>query len=333
MNIRLRVSGLVIAMFVAGCGGDGGTTVPGTMNPPTPTTLQEADGVLTIDEPAVVPASNHARSPAFVSSLTKHAAVFIDGATVAAGTSTCTTTGTSGTGTACSIPWKATVAVPASHVFAVEIDGGASDSPPNTVAAEGRAQYALVAGSGNILSPTLSLNGTVATATYSVTSCTATTCNGNISLSTPAGIVITYTGSGTVPTSGNNPSTGTVYDNGNVTFVSNNTAAGGGLITGSAQSSTPNVYSTYAANTLTVVGVSTTGIYTYQVTCNATGTGTFGITATILGPKSLDVTATELAALSPAVTYPTGITVLTTAPSFSCTNGAIGDASGTNPVN
>ncbi len=289
---------------------------------------------MTIDEPAIVTSgSSRARSPAFVSSLTKHAAVFIDGATAAAGTSTCTTSGTSGTGTACTIPWKATVAVPAAHFFAVEIDGGASDTPANTVAGEGRAQYVLVAGTANNLSPTLTLNGTVATATYSVTSCTATTCSGNISLSTPAGVLITYTGSGTVPGVGNNPTSGSVYDNGNVTFVSSNTAAGGGLVTGIAQTSGANVYSTYAANTLTVSGVNTTGIYTYQVTCNATGTGTFGITAALSGSPSGDVTAAELANLSPVVTYPAGITVLTTAPSFSCTAGAIGDATGTIPVN
>jgi hypothetical protein len=319
-------------MFVAGCGGGGGATTP-TMNPSTPTTLQEVDGVLTIDEPLVQVASSHARLPAFVSSLTKHAAVFIDGATAAAGTSTCTTTGTAGTGTACTIPWKANVSVPAMHYFAVEIDGGASDTPPNTVAGEGRGQYALVAGSGNTLSPTMTLNGTVATATYSVTSCTASACSGNVSLSTPAGILITYAGGTTVPAAGNSPTTGTVYDNGNVTFVSSNVAAGGGLITGIAQTSGANIFSTYAANTLTVSGVNTTGIYTYQATCNGTGTGTFGITATIVGTQSSDVTAAELAALSPAVTYPAGITVLTTAPSFTCTNGAIGDATGTIPVN
>jgi hypothetical protein len=156
---------------------------------------------------------------------------------------------------------------------------------------------------------------------------------GNVSLSTPAGVLITYTGATTVPTAGNSPSTGTVYDNGNVTFVSSNAAAGGGLITGTAQTSGANVFSTYASNTLTVSGVNTTGIYTYQATCNATGTGTFGITAALAGSPSLDVSAAELAALSPAVSYPAGITVLTTAPSFSCTSGAIGDATGTIPVN
>jgi hypothetical protein len=215
----------------------------------------------------------------------------------------------------------------------VEIDNGPAATPANTVLAEGRGTYAIVAGNGNVLS-TLTLNGTVASANYSVTSCTATACSGNVQIGGPADNAVTYVGSVTVPAAGNNPSTGTVYDNGNVTFVSSNAAAGtGGLITGTAQTSGANVYSTYAASTLTVGGVSTTGVYTYQVTCNASATGSFGITATIVGTRSSDVTAGELAALSPAVVYPTTLTILTTAPSFTCTSGEIGDATGTIPVN
>jgi len=341
LNIRARVSGIVIATFVAGCGGGGGAvTMPGptssTSTPaPTPPALQQVSGVVTISQPLIDTSSSSARSPAFVSSATLHAAVFIDGATGAAGTSACAGPGTTGgTGsTVCSIPWTATEAVPASHFFAVEIDSGASGTPANTVTAEGRVQYALVGGSGNILSPALALNGTVATVTYGVTSCTANACLGNLQLSTQAGALIAYTGTSTFPTTGNSTSTGTVYDNGNVTFVSSNTGTGGGHVTGTAQTSGANVFSTYATNTLTVSGVDTTGIYTYQVTCNATGTGAFGITAALVGSRSLDVTAAELAALSPAVVYPAGITVLATAPSFSCKNGAIGDATGILPVN
>jgi hypothetical protein len=64
------------------------------------------------------------------------------------------------------------------------------------------------------------------------------------------------------PDGRNNPSNGTVYDNGSVTLASSNAVAGtGGLETGTAQKP----FSTLAANTLTITGVNTTGVYTYQV--------------------------------------------------------------------
>jgi len=212
------------------------------------------------------------------------------------------------------------------HTFAVEIDSGATGSPANTVLGEGAGSYAVVAGTGNTLG-TLTLNGAVADVTFTITSCTTTACSGIAQLAAAGGNLISYTGAVTVPNVSNNPSNGTVFDNGNVTFVSSNAVAGtGGVITGTAQTSGANVYSTYATNTLTASGVNTTGLYTYVATCNATATGSFGITSTLVGSRSLDVTAAELAALSPVVSYPTGITVLTTAPSFSCTNGGIGDA-------
>jgi hypothetical protein len=327
----MPASGFVIAAFLGGCGAGSATGTP-LLSSASPAATHVA-GMLTITEPVDASATSRARSPAFVSPSTRHAALFIDGATVAAGTSACSTSGTSGTGTACAIPWSAVVSVPASHVFTVEIDNGAAATPANTVLAEGRASYALISGNANVLTPTLSLNGVIATATFSATSCTPSSCGGNVQLGAAAGILIAYSGALTVPTTGNSPSTGTVYDNGSVTFASSNTAVGGGLITGIAQSSAPSVFSTYAGNVLTVSGVNTTGIYTFQATCNATGTGTFGITTALAGAPSLDVSAAELAALSPAVVYPSGISVLTTAPSFSCTNGAIADSFATLPIN
>jgi hypothetical protein len=85
---------------------------------------------------------------------------------------------------------------------------------------------------------------------------------------------------------------------------------------------------------LTVSGVNTTGTYTYQVTCNAAATGTFGITVGGAATPSNVVTAAELAALSPAVTYPAGgVTVIGTAPLFTCAAGTISSSTGTLPVN
>jgi len=239
-----------------------------------------------------------------------------------------------GSGTGCTISWSAQLTVPASHVFAVETDTG-TNAPANTVLSEGAASYTVVAGSTNTLA-TMSLNGVVKQATFTVSGCSGVTpnslCNGTVALAAAAGNVISYAGTTVVPTTGNSPSSGNVFDNGAVTFVSTTPASG--VATGTAQTTGPNVFSTYAANTLTVSGVNTTGIYTYQVTCASGATGTFGITVGGAATPSLAVTTAELGALTPAVTYPTGgITVIGTAPLFSCTAGGISNASGTLPVN
>jgi hypothetical protein len=254
--------------------------------------------------------------------------VFIDGATTSAGSTTACTAAT-GTGTGCTISWSAKLTVPASHVFAVEADTG-TNAPTNTVLAEGAASYAVVAGS-NVLA-TLALNGVVKQATFAVATCAVATCNGTVVLAASAGNAIAYTGTTVVPTAGNSPSSGNVFDNGAVTFVSDTPATG--LVSGTAQSTGGNVFSTFATNTLTVSGVNITGTYTYQVACVGSATGTFGITVGGAATPSLAVTTAELAALTPAVAYPVaGITVISTAPAFSCAAGSISNASGTLPVN
>lgn len=319
MNLRPLIACAATALMLAACGGGGTSTTPSLGNG----TTQQVYGTLTIGD---VPASNtasNARSPKYVSAAATHAAVFINGAATVAG-STTTCSATTGTGTGCTISWSTALAVPSSYTFTVEIDNGSK------ILAVGKNTYALAAGANTL--GTLTLNGVVAQASFAVTSCATGTCNGNVTLADAAGDAIAYTGATTVPTAGNNPTTGTIFDDAAVTLVSSN--ATNGLVTGTAQSSAPNVYSTFAANTLTVSGVNTTGAYTYAVTCNAeAGPATFGITVGGGSTPSGDITAGMLTTISP-VTYPSGPPAVTgTAPSFSCTSGTISSATGTLPVN
>jgi hypothetical protein len=317
---------IAAAMLLSACGGSGTGANPVTAS------LALVSGTLTIGSRSASAQGNF-RKPEFISPSTGHAAVFIDGAAANSGSTTSCSAAT-GTGTGCTISWSAQLTVPASHTFAVETDTGAN-APANTVLSEGAASYAVVAGSSNTLA-TLSLNGAVKKATFAVTACSGTTpnslCNGTVVLADAANNAIAYTGSTAVPTTGNSPSSGNVFDNAAVTFVSATPA--NGLVTGTAQTASSNVFSTYATNTLTVSGVNTTGTYTYQVTCGSSATGTFGITVGGASTPSLAVSSAELAALSTAVSYPAaGVTVNATAPVFTCTAGNISSTSGTIPVN
>ncbi|MGB8266733.1 MAG: hypothetical protein WCE44_10450 [Candidatus Velthaea sp.] len=151
---------------------------------------------------------------------------------------------------------------------------------------------------------------------------------GTVTLAAAAGNAIAYTGATVVPTTGNSPSSGNVYDNGNATFVSSAPAVG--TITGTAVAT----FTTLAAGLLTVSGVNPTGIYTYQVTCVGGATGTFGITMAGAASASGAVSPAELAGLTPAVAYPaSGVTVSGTAPGFTCTAGNISSTGGTLPIN
>jgi DNA-binding beta-propeller fold protein YncE len=259
------------------------------------------------------------RKPDYVSAATTHAYVFINGsATPNNASSTCTGSETTGTGTFCTITWTAALAVPHAYVFDVEI----SNNAPASVLAVGQQTYALVAGT-NTLSM-LTLNGVVANANFSTVSCSNVslpgTCVGTVVLQDAAGVAIGYTGATTVPTTGNNPTTGTVFDNGNVTFASN---AASGLVIGTAQFSGGNTFSTFAPNTLTVAGVNTTGIYPFQVSC-ATGstTGNFGITVGGGTSPSGDIIGSQRANENPVPTYPSSV-IVAKPPQYSCMSGSI----------
>ncbi len=317
------VAGLfALISLLGGCssGGSNATTPSAAQS-----VLPSVSGTLTIALPSSG-ASGKARRPAFVGAATQHAYIFINGSLMPSNaSSTCTGTQTSGTGTFCTISWTARLAVPASYPFQVETDDGVR------VLAEGAATYPLVAGN-NTLAP-LALNGISYLASWATTSCTAGvagttagTCNVTLTVADGDAEVITYSGSTVVPTTGNTPTTGTVYDNGAVSFVSASPAVG--IITGTAQTSGSNTYSTFAAGTLTIGGVSTTGVYTIAVKCaTATASGSFsflpsGGAGRTSGVNILD---SQLANESPVPAYPvpTG-----GPPTFTCANGVISSATG-----
>jgi hypothetical protein len=312
------------AFVLAACAGGGSGAAPSGGQP------QQVSGTLSIATAPTTPSSK-SRRPAFVGQGTTHAWVFINGALTPSNTSgTCTGTQTTGSGTFCTISWGTSLAVPASYTFKVTTDDGSK------VLAEGSATFAITSGA-NSVGP-LTLNGVAAKATYATTSCTsgtagttAGTCAGTITVQDNASDAIAYTGATTVPTAGLSPTNGTIFDNGSATLTSSSAS---GLVTGTAQTASSNVFSTFASNTLTLSGVNTTGVYTYAVACaTATTTGSFGIT---LGGSSgrtsgVNVLDTQLANESPVPTYPTSISA--TSPTYVCTNGVISSATGTLPIN
>ena len=266
----------------------------------------------------------------YVSTGTRHAALFIDGATTPAGqTSSCSAT--NGTGTGCTITWSANLTVPASHSFAVEIDTGATVLPNNTVLAVGKATYTVfpgtnTLGSGGNGSP-LSLNGVVTTYFYNISGCAGSSCSGTVSPADAASYTIFYAGALTTPTNGV-PTSGNVFDNNgnnttNFTFGSDTPSIG--TMTGTAQAP----WTSVGTNALTILGVNSSDLFTYQVTCAAGANGKFGLVSGGATTASGNVTATELSSLSPAVLYPAGPNGIDTTNLFTCTNGAASSANGT----
>jgi hypothetical protein len=265
-----------------------------------------------------------------VSGGTTHAALFIDGSSSPAGQTT-SCTASIGTGTGCTISWSANLSAPAAHTFAVETDNGSH------VLDEGKASYFVnvgsnALGSGGAGNAPLSLNAAAYTFGYSVGSCAAGTCTGSLSFFDAAFYSIVYGGSTAVPTNGQNPTSGNVFDNdgggaSNLTVTSSNASLG--TVTGTAQSSGSNTYATYSSGTLTIVGVNNSGNWSFSVACVAGVTGTFGINFGGLTTPSGDVTSAELGALSPAVAYPTSPAGTGTGNVFTCTSGAISGTSGT----
>jgi hypothetical protein len=125
-----------------------------------------------------------------------------------------------------------------------------------------------------------------------------------------------------VPVVGNSPTTGTVYDNGSVTLGASTPS---GLVSGVAQTSGANVYSTFFPNTLTVSGVNTTGTYTFAVACaTATTNGSFvvNIGGAASRTSGVDILDTQLANESPVAAYPTA-SLNGSSPTYTCTNGVI----------
>jgi hypothetical protein len=308
-----------LALLFGGCAGDRSN---GIAPAPGPSSGESATGTLTFYTSSARAASS-VRGPMFVGQSTTHAYVFINGSLTPSNTSSsCTGTQTGGTGTFCTISWSTALSIPASYLFQVETDDG------STVLAEAAKTFALVTGTNTL--GMLAMNGVAGKASgWTTTSCsvgvagtTAGTCSGTVTIGDPDGDAISYAGSATVPVTGNSPTSGTVYDNGSVT-LSASTASG--LVTGTAQTSGSNVYSTFSSNTLTISGVNTTGTYTYAVKCAmATTTGSFvvsvgGVSSRTAGVNILD---TQLANESPVATYPTA-SLNGSSPTYTCTNGVI----------
>jgi hypothetical protein len=333
MKFPARITpGLVLlALAFAGCSGGGSS---GSSLAPLSTAVQQVSGTLTIGTPSGSGTSSLARTPQFVSANTTHAYIFINGsATPANASSTCgPAAGTSGVAatTFCTIAWSTALAVPASYNFQVETDNGTK------VLAEGSVVEALIAGVNTL--GTLTLNGVVNNATFTTASCvagvagtTAGTCSGNVTLSSNALDAITYNGPALTVNAGLNPTTGTVFDNGAVTFAS---STANGLVTGTPQTVGAYVYSTFAANTLTASGVSPTGSYTFSVKCaTATTTGVFGITVGGGASQASGVNILNSTLTAIGTTYVNSVSTVATAPSYSCANGVISAATGTLPIN
>ena len=310
--------------------------------------MKQVSGTLRLEMPATLTSRVSAGStgysltsfqssmPAYVSTATAHASLFIDHAATAAG-STTTCSASNGTGTGCTISWTANLTVPASHVFSVEIDTGPSILPHNTVLAEGQGTYTVfpgtnTLGTGGNGSP-LSLNGVANTYFYNITTCSAASCTGTISFADAASYTIFYAGALTTPTQGQSPTSGNVFDdNGfgqsgpsatsNITIASDTPSIG--TMTGTAQSP----WTSLSSNSLNILGVNASQQYPYTVTCGANANGKFGLLSGGGAVGSGDVTAAELSGLPAAVTYPAGPGGIDTTNLFTCTNGVASDANG-----
>lgn len=321
--LKPRVLSLAMAAALAAV--VGGVAVASAMSPQ----VKHVHGTLKIAMPAGGVKLTSAQLPGYVSTGTRLAALFIDGATTPAG-QTASCTATNGTGTGCTITWSASLTVPGTHSFAVEIDTGTTVTPNNTVLAEGEASYTVfpgtnTLGTGGNGNP-LTLNGVVNTYFYNLSGCTGSSCSGTVTPADAAAYSIFYAGTLTTPTQGN-PTSGNVFDNNgggktNLTFASDNAAIG--TVTGNAVAP----FTSVSSNSLSILGVNATDAFTYTVTCAAGATGKFGLVSGGGTTGSGDVTSAELAGLSPAVSYPAGPTGLDSANLFTCTNGAASNASG-----
>ncbi len=284
MNLRTIPPIILAAALLAACSGGGGSySTPSQSG-------ASASGVVTIARPAS--ASSHARSrPSYISSGTTRAALFIDGETTPAGTSSSCTTG-------CTIAYTTTSGT---HTFTAETDNGSKVLADGTTGAIG-----IVAGPGNNF--TITLNGAAAqmawvtnTSSNPAPPAQPTSVTANWAIADSASVDIT-----------NSPGTAT-FSGGTITFG----VSTSGTVTGGPP--------TFSPTTLAHPDASGSD-YSITAACNgATGSGSFSITATSASVSTL-ITPAELLGLS--ITYP--LASLTVAPShpYTCTNGVISDSSG-----
>ncbi len=283
MNLRTFPPVILAAALLAACSGGGG---------PNSTPSQSgasASGMITIARPAS--ASSHSRKPAYISSGTTRAALFIDGQTSPAGTSSACTTG-------CTIAYTTTSGT---HTFTAETDNGSKVLGDGTTGAIG-----IVAGPGNNF--TITLNGAAAqmswvsnTSSNPAPPAQPTSVTANWAIADSAGVDIT-----------NAPATAT-FSGGTITFA----VSTSGTVTGGPPTFSPTTLTHPDANG---------NDYSITAACNgATGSGTFNITATSASVSSL-ITASELAGLS--ISYPSASLTVTPSHPYTCTSGVISDSSG-----
>jgi len=329
---------LAFAVTLAGCSGGGASVgslqpshsgVPSSLASATPSpvasaTAQPASGTLTLVVSQLQSATN-ARHRNFVSPLTIHAALFIDGATSPAGTlgsenpspapdlkrdaaATC------GYLPSCTIAWSTTAGP---HTLAVEIDGDkclvASEvctTSPDAIYAEAETTFTAVPGTGNNLN--LTPNG-VAGSFFWVAdrSSTANSITGVYEIGDDDDGALTYP----LTTPGG-------FDDGPITLTADQSSltSGSAFVTTTGSSSTLSAPDANGAD------------YPFTVACSTSppANGTFTVVASA-GHPSGDITAAEMTANSLEYVYFNGFTggaLPSASPTYTCTDGVISDALG-----
>lgn len=262
VNARILVLSIVAAAALADC-----SRSPASVMPPASTaaaavaaastTASVATGTLTIVVPQSV--SESVREVAYISTATKQAALFIDGLTTAAGSSTSCSSG-------CTIAYKTTAGT---HTLRAEIANGSS-----VVLAEGSASVTVVPGAGNNF--TMTLNGAAAIASWeSTTSTTTSSISGTYAIEDSSSVPITSAGGSTT------------FDNAPIAFLTSvsPTFSGTASFTTSGSSTTLSAPDAHGTD------------YPFTASCSASANGTFTVTATSAS-SSAGITAGQLSGVS-----------------------------------
>lgn len=290
MNLRRLVLGVLSAAVLSACSRAGANGTPPqppvTTVPPQP--LAVATGTLTVTVPRT--AAVQFRRPAYISSATTQAALFIDSITTAAGSSTSCSSG-------CTISYATTAGT---HTFRAEIANGS-----NVVLAAASNSVTVVAGSGNNI--TLTLNGAADIASWvSTTSTTTNTITGTYSIEDPSAVLITSAPAGA----------STAFDNTPVSFSTQTSAGFSGTAT----------FMTSRGSTTLAAPDASGNDYPFSATCSASANGTFTVHASA-GSSGAGISAGQLSGLTPAVSYPSSTLNVAAMHSYGCINGTISDAS------
>lgn len=250
--------------------------------------MATATGTLTIVTPAT--ATSKARRPAFLSPATTQAALFIDGITKAAGSSTSCAAG-------CTIAYATTAGT---HTFRAEVANGS-----NVALGAGSKSVTVNAGSGNAI--TLTINGAASIASWvSTTSTTTNSISGTYSIEDPSAVLITSAPAGA----------STAFDNAPVTFATAVSPSFSGTAT----------FTTTGSSTTLAAPDANGNDYPFTASCSASANGTFTVNATS-SSSAAGISAGQLSGLTPAVSYPSSTMNTAAMHTYGCINGTISDAS------